>query len=186
MRGRVRAAALLLAFPAAACATLPPGIATPADLAVKVATDVCIPYVVQGAAFSEVRRVLDGGWSQELPNLLTSGPPGPVLHRGSAELSIVPERINPASGSGEPRVCIIMVRGSDTEALIAATEPAFRLRAVGPGDDPEIVPARYCLTLPSGQTGAVWVLRYPALNPLRPLERRVGLSVSLSSRGGCA
>ncbi len=186
MARRVSAVALLLAVPAAACATLPPGIATPADLAVRVATDVCLPYVIEGAPFSEVRRALDGGWSQELPNLLTSGPPGPVLHRGSAELSIVPERLDPVSGSGQRRVCIITVRGSDPDALIAATEPAFRLRSVGPDDDPETVPARYCLMLPSGQGGALWVLSYPALNPARRSDRRVGLSVNHSSRGGCS
>ncbi|WP_395651575.1 hypothetical protein [Brevundimonas sp.] len=191
MHRRIRAVALALALALAAlsvegCSTLPPGVATPADLAARVATEVCVPYVADDAPFREARRALDGGWNQQWPELITSGPPGPVLHRGSAELSIVPDRINPVSGTAETRACVITVRGSDADAVIAAIELLLALRPMGPGDDPDVVPARYCLVRPSGRSAAVWVLNYPPLRPERPLDRRVGLSVNHSPRGGCA
>ena len=177
---------LVCAQALAACATLPPGIADSAALAARVAVDVCVPYVSDGVSFQKARRALDGGWSQRFPELLTSGPPGPVLRRGSAELSFVPERINPASGSQKPRVCIITVQGTTATDLIAEVERALPVRPAGQSDDPDAVPARYCLPQRAGRGSSVWVLQYPPKNPRAPLDRRVGLSINQSFQGGCS
>lgn len=177
---------LVCARALAACATLPPGIATSAELAARVAVDVCVPYVSDGISFQQARRPLDGGWSQQLPELLTSGPPGPLLRRGSAELSFVPERINPASGAVEARVCIIIVQGTTATDLVAEVERVLPVRPAGQGDDPDTVPARFCLPERAGRGSSVWVLQYPPQNPRAPLDRRVGLSINQSSQGGCS
>ncbi len=160
----LRIVRLLLALPVAACATAPSETAPPERVAFQAFAEVCLPIVADGVPFDTVKRRLDAGWSQDWPELLTSGPPGPVMRQrfGPTQgvLGVVPERLNPPFGLPNRAGCQVVVRGDAVPGLTALVAEALTERQAIPQPDRSgFIVAAFCVR-GAMRPVSVWVLDY--------------------------
>jgi len=152
------ASAARTGFAIAAAASLAAGCTTPTSynfvrrtqegLAAQVTGEVCLPFVADGVDYATVRGRLDFAWGEDLPELLTSGPPGPVFRQGfprdTAVLSFTPGTARLPGVQGM-RDCRITLKRSTPEAIRAAAAGVMAARpefTEGRIVDREI--AKYC------------------------------------------
>jgi hypothetical protein len=154
---------------AAAAAMLMAGCTTPPsynfvrrtqeELAAQVLAEVCLPFVADGADYADLRGRLDFAWTEDFPELLTSGPPGPVFRQGwpgdTAVLSFDPGTRTRLPEWQGMRDCRINLKRSTPDAIravvteVMATRPEF---SPGRPVDREIV--KYCARPAGGP--ALW------------------------------
>ena len=135
MRGSTALAGVVIAGMLAGCTT-PTSYnferRTQEGLTVQVLGEVCLPFVADGADYAEVRGRLDFAWGEDLPELLTSGPPGPVFRQGfpmdTAVLSFTPGNTTRIPEARGMRDCRITLKRSTPEAINAAVAEVMASR----------------------------------------------------------
>ena len=176
-RAVLRIVRLILALPLVACATAPSETAPPERVAHQAFADVCLPLVADGVAFDTVKRLLDVGWSQDWPELLTSDSPGPVMRQrfGPAQgvLGVVPERLDPPYGLPNRGGCNVVVRGDAVPGLTAlVAEGLSERQAIPRSDQSGFIVAAFCVT-GAARPVSVWVLDYR--------DGRMGIAVNAAT-----
>lgn len=157
---------------------------TQEELAAQVLAEVCLPFVADGADYPTVRGRLDFAWNEDFPELLTSGPAGPVFRQGFPRDTAVLS-FNSGTRTRLPewqgmRDCRINLKRSTPGAIrtvvaeVMATRMAF---ATGKTVDREI--ANYCAEPAGGPALRVHVLDLGASGVM------VGASQSRSPQEGC-
>ena len=157
---------------------------TQEGLAAQVLGEVCLPFVADGVDYATVRGRLDFAWGEDFPELLTSGPPGPVFRLGfpmdTAVLSFTPGDKTAIPDQRGMRDCRINLKRSTPEAIRAVVAEVMASRAdftSGRPVDREI--AKYCAR-PAGQpTLRVHVIDAGSSGVV------VGVSQSRDPREGC-
>lgn len=171
-----------LTMSVAACATAPADPPSVGALAAQVAAEVCLPYVADGVPFDQVKRRLGASWSQDWPELLTSGPPGPVFRQRlnwstRGVLSFVPDNSNPQWGVPHGSGCSVTIHGAQRAAMIAAVEAATAGRALRRRDDLHgYIVADWCVADGAARGATIWVMDYGG--------GRMGLAVNASGETG--
>ncbi len=123
---------------------------TQEGLAAQVLADVCLPYVADVADYRTVRGRLDFAWGEDLPELLTSGPPGPVFRQGflvdDAILSFTPWPSTPDwRGFPAMRDCRLVLKRSTPDAIRAVVAEVMAARPdFTPGRSMDREIAKYC------------------------------------------
>ena len=157
---------------------------TQEDLTAQVLTEVCLPFVADGVDYQTVRGRLDFAWGEDFPELLTSGPPGPIFRQGwpmdTAVLAFTPGTATRIPEQRLMRDCRITLKRSTPDAVravvaqVMASRPAF---TPGRLTDREI--AKYCAR-PAGEPA----LRVHVIDAGRS-GVIVGVSQSRHPREGC-
>lgn len=120
---------------------------TQEGLAAQVTADVCLPFVADGVDYQTVRGRLDFAWGEDFPELLTSGPPGPVFRQGfivdDAVLSFTPW--DRAENAHAMRDCRIVLKRTTPAAIRAVIEDVMAARPdFTPGRLVQREIAKYC------------------------------------------
>lgn len=157
---------------------------TQEGLAAQVMADVCLPFVADGVDYRTVRGRLDFAWGEDPPELLTSGPPGPVFRQGflvdDAVLSFTPGNATRIPEQRGMRDCRISLKRSTPDAIRAAVAGVMANRPeFTPGRPADREIAKYCAR-PAGQpTLRVHVIDAGTSGVV------VGVSQSRDPREGC-
>ncbi|HEY1224153.1 MAG TPA: hypothetical protein VGE54_02900 [Brevundimonas sp.] len=157
---------------------------TQEGLAAQVMAQVCLPFVADGVDYHTVRSRLDFAWGEDPPELLTSGPPGPVFRQGflvdDAVLSFTPGHATRLPEWQGMRDCRLVLKRSTPAAIRAVIEEVMAARPDFTSGRPvqrEI--AKYCARPEGGPAVRLHVMDAGTSGVI------VGVSQSRSPMDGC-